>query len=88
MELGESGGVLAPVEFPTVNDDTGNCRSVATNPLGSGVYDDVRSVFNGSDEVPARSKCVVNLFALSVMVFFTLSFSHLPRRERPSHVQS
>lgn len=60
-ELRESSGVLAPVEFTAVDDDTGDGGAVATDPFGCAVDDDVGAVIDGTDEVAACSEGVVNL---------------------------
>lgn len=40
-ELGETLGVLAPVEFSGIDDDTSDGGAVAANPFGGGSNDDV-----------------------------------------------
>ena len=34
-----------------IDDDAANGRAVPTNPFGSAVHNDVRTMFNGSDQV-------------------------------------
>lgn len=43
VELGETRGVLAPVELAGIDNDTGDGGAVASDPLGGRVYDDVRA---------------------------------------------
>lgn len=61
VELRESLCVLAPVELSAVDYDASNCSTVATNPFGGGVDDDVGAVVDGTDEVASSSEGVVNL---------------------------
>lgn len=66
-ELGEPLAVLAPVKLAGVNDDTSNGGSVAADPLGSRVDDDVGAVVDGADKVSTGTKSVVNLvYCLSI----------------------
>lgn len=65
-ELGESSGVLAPVEFTAVDDDAGNGGAVAADPFGCAVDDDIGAVIDGTGEVAACSEGVVDLFVLVI----------------------
>lgn len=58
--LWEALAVLAPVEVSGVDDDTSNGSSVAANPLGGGVNDDVCAVLNWAHEVASRAEGVVH----------------------------
>lgn len=60
-ELGEPGSVLAPVKLSTVDHDTGNGGTMATDPLRSTVHDNVGTVINWADKVAACTKGVINL---------------------------
>lgn len=60
VELGEAGGVLAPVELARVDDDTADGGAVAADPLRGGVDDDVGAVLDGADEVAASTEGVVH----------------------------
>lgn len=67
-ELRESLAVLAPVKLAGVDDDTSNGGSVAADPLGGRVNDDVGAVVDGADKVSTGTKSVVNLvYCLSVL---------------------
>lgn len=59
VELRETLGILAPVELSAVDDDTTDCCSVATDPLGRGVHDDVCAVVDGTNEVSSSAEGVV-----------------------------
>ena len=63
--LGEALGVLAPVELAAVDDDARNGRAVAADPLGRRVHDDVGAVVDGTDEIAAGTKGVVDLEIVS-----------------------
>ena len=63
--LGETAGVLAPVELAAVNDDASNGSTVAANPLGGGVDDDICAMLDGSDEVSTCTEGVVDLKHIS-----------------------
>lgn len=54
--------MLAPVELAGVDNDTADGGTMATDPLGSRVDDDVGTVFDGSNKVTASTESVVNLF--------------------------
>lgn len=43
--------VLSPVEFSGIDNDTSDCVSVSTNPLGSTVDDDVGTIFDRLDDI-------------------------------------
>lgn len=60
-ELGEAGAVLAPVELARVDDDAADGCAVAADPLGGRVDDNVGAVVDGSDEVTASAKGIVDL---------------------------
>lgn len=69
-ELGESLAVLAPVKLAGVDDDTSNGGSVAADPLGGRVNDDVGAVVDGANKVSTGTKSVVNLvYCLSDSIF-------------------
>lgn len=59
--LREAVAVLAPVERACVDNDTANGSSVAANPLGGRMDDNVGTVVNGPNEVATSTKRVVNL---------------------------
>lgn len=61
-ELRKSLAILAPVKFARVDYDTSNGGTVAANPFGSGVNNNVGSMVDWPNEVSARTKRVVNLF--------------------------
>lgn len=61
-KLWEAGTVLAPVKLARVDNHAANGGAVATNPLGSGVNNDVGAVIDGTDEVTSCAKGVVNLY--------------------------
>jgi hypothetical protein len=65
VELGEASGVLAPVEFARVDNDTTDGGSVAADPLCGRVDDDVSAMVDGADEVTTGTKSVVNLEDIS-----------------------
>jgi hypothetical protein len=60
-ELGEASSVLAPVELARVDNNTGNSRAVAADPLGGRVDNNVGSVVDRAEEVAASTKGVVDL---------------------------
>lgn len=60
-KLWEACGVFAPIEFPAVNNDAADGGSVPPDPLGCAVDDYVGPVLDGTTEVTARPKRVVNL---------------------------
>lgn len=60
-ELGEPGAVLTPVELARVDDDSADGCAVAADPLGGRVNDNVGAVVNGSDEVAASAKGIIDL---------------------------
>lgn len=60
-ELGESSGVLAPVEFSAVNHHATDGSAVAANPFGGAVHDDVGAVVDGPGKVATGAECIVNL---------------------------
>jgi hypothetical protein len=74
VELGESSGVLSPVKLAAIDNDTADGGTMATNPLGSRVDDNIRAVVNWSDEVAASSKSVVNLINPIFNFFLLLLF--------------
>lgn len=53
--------MLTPIELARINDYTTNGGSVAANPFGGGVDNDIGSVVDRSNEVTASAKCVVDL---------------------------
>jgi hypothetical protein len=60
MELRETSGVLAPVELSRVDNDTSDGCSVATDPFGGRVDDDISAMVDRTDEVTSSTKSVVN----------------------------
>lgn len=91
-ELGEAGGVLAPVELAAVDDDAANGGAVATDPLGCALDDDIRAVVDRASEVAAGTEGVVNLRSNKTLRHDPVQFSdyeekNLPRGEHPSHAQ-
>lgn len=60
-QLRESRAVLSPVKFAAVDNYTSDGGAVATNPLGSTVDDNVGTKIDGTDEIAAGSKGVINL---------------------------
>ena len=60
-ELGEPGSILAPVELSTVNHDSTNGGTMATDPLCSTVHDNVGTVVNWANEVAASAEGVIDL---------------------------
>ena len=56
----EASSVSTPIELAGVDDNSSNSSSVATNPLGSRVDDDVSTVVNWANEVAAGAKGVVD----------------------------
>lgn len=63
VEVREFLGISAPVEIARVNDNTGDSRSVAANPLRARVSDNICSMFKGANEITSASKCVVDLIS-------------------------
>ena len=61
VHLREAVGVLAPVKLARVDNDTTNGGTMATNPLGGRVNDDIGTMVDGSDKVTASTKGVVDL---------------------------
>ena len=61
MELRETRGVLAPVKLSRVDDDASDGCSVATDPFGGRVDNDISAMVDGTDEVASSTECVVNL---------------------------
>ena len=61
VELGKSLGVLAPVEFPAVDDHTSNGGAVSADPFGGRVHDDIGTVVERSAEITASAKGVIDL---------------------------
>ncbi len=61
VELWEALGVLAPVEFPAVNNDATNGCSMSTDPLGRRVHDYISAVVDRPTEVASRAKRIINL---------------------------
>lgn len=61
VELGEAVGVLEPVKLARVDNDTADGGSVAADPLSGRVDDNIGAVVDGTDEVTASTKGVVNL---------------------------
>ena len=55
----------APVELARVDEDAGDGGAVAADPLCGGVDDDVGAVLDGTDEVAAGAKGVVDLALLA-----------------------
>jgi hypothetical protein len=60
-ELGEPLAVLAPVKLARVDNDAADGRSVAADPFGGRVDNDVGAVVDGADKVAAGTKGVVDL---------------------------
>jgi hypothetical protein len=58
-ELGEL-AALCPVEFATINNNTADSSTVATNPFSSTVHDDIRTKINRADDVASGTKGVVD----------------------------
>jgi hypothetical protein len=51
---------LGPVELARVYDDTSNGGTVASNPLGSTVHDDICAVLDWVDNIAAGTEGVVD----------------------------
>ena len=60
-ELRETCRIFAPVELPTVNNNSRNCSAMAANPFGGTVYNNISTVLDGTAEISTSSKSVVNL---------------------------
>lgn len=60
-KLREASTILPPVKLATVNDDASDGCAVATNPFGGTVYNDIRTVIDGTSKVPTSTEGVVNL---------------------------
>lgn len=76
VELGEAGGMLAPVELARVDNDTADGGSVTANPLCGRVDDDISAMVDGADEVTTSTKGVVDLRDVSS---YCMSWSILVR---------
>lgn len=61
MELREALGVGSPVKLARVNNDTSDGSSVASNPLGCRVNNDICAVVDRADKVATSAKRVVDL---------------------------
>lgn len=61
MELRETSSVLAPIEFSRVDDDAPNGGSMAADPFGGRVDNDISTMVDGTDEVTSSTKGVVDL---------------------------
>lgn len=91
-ELGEAGGVLAPVELAAVDDDAADGGAVAADPLGCALDDDIRAVVDRADEVAAGTEGVVNLRSNKTVSHDPVQFpdyeeKNLPLGGHPSHAQ-
>jgi hypothetical protein len=71
-ELGETCGILAPVKFAAVYDDTSNGCPVAANPLGCTVYNNIGSMFDRPEEVTTGTEGVVDLETVRQLTAFPL----------------
>ncbi len=63
-------GILAarlPVELAGLYDDAAECRAVTAYELGRGVYNDVRAVLDGADQIRG-SECIVDDQRKAVLV--------------------
>jgi hypothetical protein len=74
VELREASGVLAPIEFARIDNDTADGGSVAADPLCGRVDDDISTVVDGADEVTTGTKSVVDLEDISS---YHMSWSNL-----------
>jgi hypothetical protein len=66
-ELREALPILSPVKFTAIHDNTGNCRAMTADPLGSTVNNNVRAMGNGSAEITTSAESVVNLDEATVL---------------------
>ena len=60
-ELGEPGSVLAPIKLSTVNHNSSNGGTMATNPLSSTVHDNIGTVVNWANKVATCTEGVIDL---------------------------
>lgn len=61
IELWKSFGMFSPVEFPRIDYDACNGRTMTTNPFRSRMYNDIGTMLDGSKEVTSRAKGIVYL---------------------------
>lgn len=60
-EVGEASGMLSPIELTTVDDDTTDRGTVATNPFGGTFYDNVGTMVERAKEITTSTKGIINL---------------------------
>lgn len=60
-KLREASSMLAPIEFPRVNNHASNGGAMASNPLGCAVDDNVGAMVDRAAEKSTSSKGIVNL---------------------------
>lgn len=72
------GAILGPIKSSRIDDYASNCSSVAADPLGSRVDDNVRAMLDGSNKVTTGTECVVNLNVIMrrQFLFFLLTTHH------------
>jgi hypothetical protein len=61
MELREASSVLGPVELSGVDDDASDRGSMAADPFGGRVDNDISAMIDRTDKVTSSTKSVVDL---------------------------